>query len=446
MKEIKQILKNKWFKFAFAAIIYILWVIWVQNWWWLLGLVIIYDIYISKKVKWAFWKKKYEKGEKRNVWLDWLDAAIFALIAATLIRIFFIEAYVIPSSSMEKSLLVGDYLFVSKVSYGPKMPNTPLSLPLVHNQINLFGKQIKPYSELIKWDYKRIKGLGNIKRNDVVVFNFPNGDTVIKQFPNDDYYGAVRAIGRERIMQLYDIVVRPVDKKDNYVKRCVGVPGDSLEVRNGMVYINGQQENPVPGMQFNYDVKTTGADINPLILDNIGVAKDDRKFNGSIPGYDGMPLTAEMYKQIEQLGNVSSVIRNNRLGHINIFPHDTVHYKWSENNYGPIWVPQKGATVNLTVDNLPLYNRIISVYEGNSLSVNGNVIYINNEPATSYTFKMDYYFMMGDNRNNSLDSRFWGFVPEDHVVGKALFIWFSSDKDKSFPKNIRWKRLFSGIK
>ncbi|MDR1054633.1 MAG: signal peptidase I [Prevotellaceae bacterium] len=449
MEKVKQIIKNKWFKFSVAAIFYLAWVIWLQSWWWLLGLIVIFDIYITKKVKWAFWKKRYKEGEKRNTWLDWLDAAIFALIAATFIRIFFIEAYVIPTPSMEKSLLVGDYLFVSKIAYGPKMPNTPLSLPLVHNQISLFGKQLKPYSELIKSDYKRIKGFGHVKRNDIVVFNFPNGDTVIKQMPNEDYHRQVRFYGRERILQTQDIIVRPVDKKDNYVKRCVGLPDDSLEVRHGVVHINGQAENPVPGIQYRYKVATKGTEINSLIMDKIGVSLVDRDYDSYSSSYPELPLTAEMDKQIEALGNVISVTRNETPAEsgspLVIFPFDK-RYAWSEDNFGPLWIPRKGATINLTVDNLPLYARIITAYENNNLRVQDSTIYINEQPVVSYTFKMDYYFMMGDNRNNSADSRFWGFVPEDHIVGKASFTWFSSDKDKSFPKNIRWNRMFKRIK
>ena len=450
MEKFREILRNKWFKFSVVAFLFILWVIWLQNFWWLIGVIIIFDLYITKKVKWAFWKKNYKKGEKHNTWLDWLDAIIFALIAATFIRTFFIEAYVIPTPSMEKSLLVGDYLFVSKVSYGPKMPNTPLSLPLVHNQISLFGKQTKPYSELIKWDYKRVKGLGPIKHNDVVVFNFPHGDTIIKQMPNDDYYRQVRANGREQVLRTYDIIARPVDKKDNYVKRCVGLPGDSIEVRHGVVYVDGQAEESIDGLQYRYSIKTKGSEINPLVLDKIGVSKDDREYFGApVYVYPYMPLTAEMLKQIEVLGNVESVTRLENPADKGdtrfIFPFDR-RYQWSEDNYGPIWIPEKGATVSLTLNNLPLYHRVITAYEHNDLEVKDDVIYINGQVATSYTFKMDYFFMMGDNRNNSLDSRFWGFVPEDHIVGKASFIWFSSDKDKSFPKNIRLSRMFRIIK
>lgn len=453
MEQLKLIFKNKWFKFTTIAILYLLWVIWIQSWWWLLGLIIIFDSYITKKVKWAFWKKKYKEGEKRNVWLDWLDAAIFALVAATFIRIFFIEAYVIPTPSMEKSLLVGDYLFVSKVAYGPKMPNTPLSIPLVHNQMTLFGKDIKPYSELIKCKYKRIKGFGTVQRNDVVVFNFPHGDTVVKQIPNPDYYEQVRLYGeREYIQKTYDIIVRPVDKKDNYVKRCIAISGDTLEVRHGVVHINGQPEEHIAGMQYKYTVVTKGTEINPLILEKMGISLDDRRsgaYNPSLSAYLELPLTDEMVKQIQNLGNVISVTRNETPAengnYKKLFPFDK-RFVWSEDNYGPLWIPKKGATINITLENLPLYQRIITAYEHNTLDIKGENIYINGEVATSYTFQMDYYFMMGDNRNSSLDSRYWGFVPEDHIVGKASFVWFSSDKDKSFPKNIRWGRMFRSIK
>lgn len=444
MEKIKNILKNRYFLFALSTSIFILWVIWVGNYWLLLGIPIFVDYHITRKVNWTFWKKRGVK--KQTALVEWVDALIFAVVAATLIRMFFIEAYTIPTSSMEKSLLVGDYLFVSKVSYGPKLPNTPLSFPFAHHTLPL-TKNTKSYLEWIKRPYKRLAGFGDIKRDDVVVFNFPEGDTVIVQHQERSYYSVVREIGRERVHRDYDIVVRPVDKRENYIKRCVAVAGDTLSISRGQVFINGQKQETIDDMQYNYIIRTNGTSINSKILDDLKIAKADRFFNPAGGIYE-MPLTSEAYDRIRQLNNVHSVLKHENTNPTMmtkaIFPHSP-NYPWTEDNFGPLWIPKKGVTIDIDINNLPLYERIIDQYEGNLLAVKDSVIYINDEPATSYTFKMDYYFMMGDNRHNSADSRFWGFVPEDHVVGKASFIWLSLDTDKRFPANIRWNRVFRGI-
>ncbi|MDX9771522.1 MAG: signal peptidase I [Tenuifilaceae bacterium] len=444
MEKIKNILKNRYFLFALSTSIFILWVIWVGNYWLLLGIPIFVDYHITRNVNWTFWKKRGVK--KQTALVEWVDALIFAVVAATLIRMFFIEAYTIPTSSMEKSLLVGDYLFVSKVSYGPKLPNTPLSFPFAHHTLPL-TKNTKSYLEWIKRPYKRLAGFGDIKRDDVVVFNFPEGDTVIVQHQERSYYSVVREIGRERVHRDYDIVVRPVDKRENYIKRCVAIAGDTLSISRGQVFINGQKQETIDDMQYNYIIRTNGTSINSKILDDLKIAKADRFFNPAGGIYE-MPLTSEAYDRIRQLNNVHSVLKHENTNPTMmtkaIFPHSP-NYPWTEDNFGPLWIPKKGVTIDIDINNLPLYERIIDQYEGNLLAVKDSVIYINDEPATSYTFKMDYYFMMGDNRHNSADSRFWGFVPEDHVVGKASFIWLSLDTDKRFPANIRWNRVFRGI-
>lgn len=444
MEKIKNILKNRYFLFALSTSIFILWVIWVGNYWLLLGIPIFVDYHITRKVNWTFWKKRGVK--KQTALVEWVDALIFAVVAATLIRMFFIEAYTIPTSSMEKSLLVGDYLFVSKVSYGPKLPNTPLSFPFAHHTLPL-TKNTKSYLEWIKRPYKRLAGFGDIKRDDVVVFNFPEGDTVIVQHQERSYYSVVREIGRERVHRDYDIVVRPVDKRENYIKRCVAIAGDTLSISRGQVFINGQKQETIDDMQYNYIIRTNGTSINSKILDDLKIAKADRFFSPAGGIYE-MPLTSEAYDRIRQLNNVHSVLKHENTNPTMmtkaIFPHSP-NYPWTEDNFGPLWIPKKGVTIDIDINNLPLYERIIDQYEGNLLAVKDSVIYINDEPATSYTFKMDYYFMMGDNRHNSADSRFWGFVPEDHVVGKASFIWLSLDTDKRFPANIRWNRVFRGI-
>ncbi|MBQ6870771.1 MAG: S26 family signal peptidase [Bacteroidales bacterium] len=442
-------LHNKWFKFSLWGGLYLLWVIWLGNYWWLLGLAVIFDLYITKKVKWAFWRKRPEKGGKSNGWLEWLDALIFALVAATFIRMFFIEAYTIPTGSMEKTLLVGDYLFVSKVAYGPRVPETPVSFPLVHNVMPITGGE--SYSEIIKNDYRRLKGFSNVKRDDIVVFGFPHGDTVLKALPQDDYYQLVRMNdnNREYTQKMYGpVIVRPNDKKDNYVKRCVAVAGDTLSVVNGNVVVNGVPQPEFEGLQSTYTVYTNGSAINPKILKEIGLTPQEVYFDPSLPGYPDMTLTKSELAKVKDLAVVAEIREN-----IDVYPPDypdspillfpfTENFEWTRDNYGPIWVPAKGATVELTLENLPLYQRIISAYEKNSLEVKDGEIYINGEKSDSYTFKQDYYFMMGDNRHHSLDSRYWGFVPEDHIVGKPAMLWFSTDKYESFPSNIRWNRLF----
>ncbi len=446
----KQLLHNKWFKFGFWALLYILWVIWLNNYWWLFGLIVIFDLNITQKVKWAFWKKKYKEGEKHNVWLEWLDAIIFAVIVVSFINIFFIQAYMIPTSSMEKTLMTGDHLFVSKVAYGPKMPQRPISFPFVHNTMPVVGG--KSYSNLIKCDYKRIAGFSDVQRDDKVVFSFPHGDTVLTAFPTDDYYTHVRIEGREYTQRTYGpIIVRPTDKMDNYVKRCVAIAGDTLQVIDGQVYVNGVPQEKYPGIQSTYTVVTNGTKINPKLLEDFNLNENEFWYDSTLPGYPEFPMNQNLADAISKFANVVKVTENIDVyppdypdSHLMLFPF-TDYFKWTRDNYGPIYIPAKGVTTQLNINNLPLYSRIISTYENNKLEVKGVDIYINDTLQTSYTFKQDYYFMMGDNRHNSLDSRYWGFVPEDHIVGKPRFIWFSSDKTKSFPKNIRWNRLFKFI-
>lgn len=444
----KELLSNKWVKFGTVAVLYTLWVIWLGSYIWLLGLGVIFDIYISKKVHWAFWKKKNPPNGKQTKLVEWIDAIIFAVIAATFIRMFFIEAYTIPTSSMEKSLLVGDYLFVSKTAYGPKTPNTPLSFPFVHNTLPL-TKTKKSYVEWIKLPYKRLKGFTHIKNDDVVVFHFPEGDTVALNQSASSYYQLTRMYGRPRVWSdkrnFGEIVARPVDKRENYIKRCVAIPGDIIKMEQGQLFVNGKPQKQIPGMQHEYTVLTNGTALNPKALERLNIAEADRGIVSSAQYI--FPLTEDMATQLKSFSNVTSIekiIQPEGKWDPAIFPHSE-DFPWNVDNFGPITIPKKGETVELTVKNLPFYERIIDVYENNDLKVENGVIKINGEAAGSYTFKMDYYWMMGDNRHNSADSRYWGFVPEDHVVGKAKFIWLSLDKDKSFPANIRIKRMFRGI-
>ena len=436
----KEIIQNKWVKLGFWSVLYIAWVIWLGNFWWLLGLGIIFDLFITKKVKWLFWKKEYAPGEKHNVWLDWLDAIIFAVVVVTFINIFFFQAFKIPSSSMESTLYTGDHLFVSKLTYGPRVPQTPLTIPFTHNQI--FGRE--SYSTLIQNKYRRLKGFREVERGDIVVFGFPNGDTVLTRRPADDYYAWVRAMGREETIRLYGpVIVRPTDKKDHYVKRCVAIAGDTLEVKEGLVYVNGEKEEDVPGRQLTYQVTTSGSRINSLKLEEIGLNLSELYFDSRLPGYPMMPLTEEMLEKVKEIKTVVDIKSNVEKYPLSgqdsaIFPYTE---RWTCDYFGPVWIPAKGATVELDTENLPLYERIIRDYEHNTLQVKDETILINGEVATTYTFQQDYYFMMGDNRHNSLDSRYWGFVPEDHIVGTPSIIWLSTDASKSFPKSIRWKRF-----
>ncbi|MBR5071936.1 MAG: signal peptidase I [Bacteroidales bacterium] len=403
-------------------------------------------MFITKKVKWTFWKKDYKEGEKHNVWLDWLDAIIFAVIFVTFINIFFFQAFKIPSSSMESTLYTGDHLFVSKLAYGPRVPETPLTIPFTHNVI--FGKE--SYSTLIHNKYRRLKGFGQVKRGDAVVFGFPNGDTVLKKATVEDYHALVRANGRELVeSRLGPIIVRPTDKKDHYVKRCVALPGDTLTVREGLVYINSVQQEVYPGIQLSYRVVTNGQRINSKVLEKLGLNIGELYYDPSLPGYPEMPLTAAMLEKVKDMPGVVSAEPNIETypsaDAYGIFPFSP-DYRWTRDWFGPLWIPKKGETVELDTDNLPLYERIITAYEKNDLKVNDEgMIFINGQEVYSYTFQQDYYFMMGDNRHNSLDSRYWGFVPEDHIVGRPSVIWLSTNRDAKFPKNIRWRRFLKFV-
>ncbi len=396
----------------------------------------------------AFWKTKAAGTEtvvkkKKPVWREWLDAALFAIVAATLIRTFFFEAYTIPTGSMEGTMLVNDYLFVSKLAYGPRVPMTPLAVPLVHNTMPITGG--KSYSESVKGGYHRWWGFGKVERNDVVVFNYPAGDTVLLENPESgDYYREVRMYGRENVMSRYTIISRPVDKEENYIKRCVAVPGDVLEIKNGRIAINGEPNQLYPHSKLNYLVKTNGK--VPLMADEI---EQPYPIGGGQYIYN---LANDQVEAARKAPNVVSVdlYLNCPAGASPkdpgewVFPHDTANFKWNRDNYGPMTVPKKGATVALTPQNIALYRRIIRNYEGNTLDEQNGKILINGKEASSYTFKMDYYWMMGDNRHNSLDSRYWGFVPEDHIVGKAWFVWLSYGEGGMF-KDMRWRRLLHGI-
>ena len=420
MKKLKEIL-GKFFTIVAFIIFTIAWSLFVYvlegEWLYFIPLI-VGDVLFWETLNYKFWKKREKKAKKKKSEVrSWIDAIGFAVIAATILRTFLIEAYTIPTSSMEKSMLIGDFLFVSKVAYGPRVPMTPIAFPLVHHTMPIGNG--KSYTEAVKLPYHRMKGLGEIERNDCVVFNWP-----------------AETLGR------------PVDKKENYVKRCVGVPGDKIELIDAQLMVNDAPQEEPEGMkkQWHYNVSTKGNGLNPNILyekydiTEGGYGRNKNEYN--------LTLTNESRDAIQNFTNVTSVKRQYEKGGIYadyIFPHDK-NFKWNVDNFGPITVPAAGETVSITTENLSIYKDIIERYENNKLEVVAGEIYINDKVATTYTFAMDYFWMMGDNRHNSADSRFWGFVPENHIVGKALFVWMSWDKNAKGLNKIRWNRLFSSVK
>ena len=394
---------------------------------------------------------------------EWADAIVFAVVAATLIRIFVAEAYMIPTPSMEKTLLVGDFLFVSKFHYGARVPNTPLAMPFVHHTIPVFNS--KSYVEWIKLPYKTLPGFEKVKRNDMVVFNFPAGDTVVLENQGPSYYDLVRSLAYQahvdyttaRQMMWNDegqhIAARPVDKRENYIKRCVGIPGDKLEVKDGILFINDQPAYVPENLYTPYTIKLKdGAALSAEIASNLQMDNISNRFNGMPPNHYVALMTKKNAEALKALGLTEIVTpfyyaAGNLMEPIaNIFPNDIARYHWNVDNFGPVYLPKRGTTVPLNDSLYPQYDRAIRVYENNSVEKKDGKYYVNGKQADSYTFKMDYYWMMGDNRHNSQDSRYWGFVPEDHIVGKAWFIWMSLDSNAgSIFEKIRWSRMFTSI-
>jgi signal peptidase I len=381
---------------------------------------------------------------KKSVYREWIDAIAFAVVAATLIRSFVFEAYTIPTSSMEKTLLVNDFLFVSKSAYGPRIPNTPLAMPFMHHTIP--GLNTKSYLEWIHIPYTRWFA-SPVKRNDAVVFNFPAGDTLTKEYDSAiPYYDILREAkgNREAVWEQFHITTRPVDKRENYIKRCVAVAGDTIVIREGILYVNGQPAYVSP-TSATYDTVRTSTAWDEAMLTEAGLRLNQREEQES--SYDFQPLGKNLYKINLTLGereiikklpgfvSTSREILTNQT-----LPYDASIAPWTPDNFGPLWIPKKGASIQLNKFNMAIYERAIRVYEGNELEQRDGKIFINGKEATAYTFKMDYYWMMGDNRHKSQDSRYWGFVPEDHVVGKASLIWFS------WGGGPRWKRMFTMIK
>lgn len=465
----------QWGKFIAVTLCYLLFLFWVGSWWGLIVVPFIYDVYISKKIKWQWWKDA--EGPTRFI-MGWVDALVFALVAVYFINLFFFQNFVIPSSSLEKSLLTGDYLFVSKVSYGPRIPETPLSMPLTQHTLPIINT--KSYMEWPHWDYRRVKGLGHVKLNDIVVFNYPAGDTLCSAdaYKDQDYYAlcsyigksllasqgmeqpdlkamnpvaqrdyleSVMAMGRKYMkdnpVEYGEIITRPTDRRENYVKRCVGLPGQTLQIKNRIVYLNGKANKEPDNVQYSYYVKLKGQ-MPTELMDELGISNEDM---ASLNQYGYLPLTQKAAKKLAARKDIVADIRLNTDAQTGDLYPLNAYTGWTRDNYGPVWIPKKGATVKLNMKNIAVYERPIRAYEHNDLKVKDGQIYINGRLTHSYTFKMDYYWMMGDNRHNSADSRYWGFVPEDHIVGKPIFIWWSHNPDHPGFSGIRWSRLFNFV-
>ena len=476
-RKAKLNMKVQWAKFIVVLALYLLFLYWVKSWLGLIVVPFIYDVYISKKINWQWWKDA--EGPIRFV-MSWVDAIIFALVAVYFINLFFFQNYVIPSSSLEKSLLRGDYLFVSKLSYGPRIPQTPLTMPLTQHTLPIFNT--KSYLEWPHWDYRRVKGFGKVELNDIVVFNYPAGDSVmmadqyqaqdyyqasfaygIKNMPGGvipdslspqqqwDYYHDVLALGgrviKDNPQEFGVLSSRPTDRRENYVKRCVGLPGQTLQIKNKIVYLDGKANKEPDNVQYTYFVKLKNLISLPEdLMVQLGITREDA-LSMSNNGNMIMPMThfaaKELAKHTDIVEYVREVKDEDNMDMGKTYP-VTANTGWTRDNYGPIWIPAKGQSVKLTLSNLAVYERPIRVYEDNQLEVKDGKIFINGKQTDEYTFKMDYYWMMGDNRHNSLDSRYWGFVPEDHVVGKPIFIWLSINPE-DIGQKIRWGRLFNMV-
>lgn len=452
-ERIEATTRGGWIRAGIWSALYIAFVIWVAwgDWaslGWLVLLPLIVDAFTTKYINYSWWRKYKESKPWLYTVLSWVDAIVFALVAVYFINLYIFQNYQIPSSSLEKTLRVGDFLYVSKMAYGARVPQTPLSMPLVqHTMPNWLGGG-KSYLDKPHWEYKRLKGWTSPLKGDIVVFNFPAGDTVCTRMQNPDYYTLRYAYGETFIRQrkdiFGDIVTRPVDRRENYVKRCVGTPGDSLRIINNVVYTKlkiknsklkisdaeWQREPEREGLQLNYFVQTDGHIFGAKYLDKLGISMADRIQIDATTWH--FPLTQAMKEDLEKNPHVVSVMvePSDRGGHV----YPLGHNEWTRDNYGPIYIPRKGDKILITEENYWLYKRIAEAYEFQPMRI-----------GEEYTFAMDYYWMMGDNRHNSADSRYWGFVPEDHIVGKPIFIWWSSDPDRKGLGGIRWNRLFNWV-
>ena len=452
--------RGGWIRAGIWGALYVAFVIWVAwgDWkslGWLVLLPFIVDAFTTKYINYSWWRKykpeeskgayghsdKCQKSKAGNAFLytlfSWIDAIVFALVAVYFINLYIFQNYQIPSSSLEKSLRVGDFLYVSKMAYGARVPQTPLSMPLVQHTMPEWLGGGKSYLDWPHWEYKRLKGWTSPKKGDIVVFNFPAGDTVCTKMQNPDYYTLKYAYGEQLIKSRKDvfgeIVTRPVDRRENYVKRCVGEPGDSLRIIDNVVFTKPsavscqpsewQREPEREGLQLNYLVRTDGHIFSGKYLEKIGISVADRV---QIDPYTWhFPLTEEMKKELEKNDHVAAIIVEPEERGGAVYP--LGHNEWTRDNYGPIYIPRKGDKILITEENYWMYKRIAEAYEFKPMKI-----------GEEYEFAMDYYWMQGDNRHNSADSRYWGFVPEDHIVGRPVFIWLSIDKDNH---SIRFSRI-----
>lgn len=467
LKRINEVKKTRWIRFGIVALIFLAWVAWMGSWWLSLFLILLFDIYITGYIPFTWWKKS-KNGAVRTV-MSWVDAIVYALILVYFVFGFVGQNYQIPSSSLEKTLLTGDYLFVNKMTYGPRVPMTPVNFPLVHNRFPEWLGGGKSYLESPSVEYRRLKGFRNVEAGDIVVFNFPAGDTVVVNSQSTfDYYQMQQMFKDGFSLGFHPATAEkeyyPVDRRENYVKRCVGLPGQRLKIVDGVIYIDGKPQKAPENVQFNYIVKTKGNIITESDWDDLGVSQSDRFMlspasegtllyymllnNGltstdvaSRPHYM-VPLTATMVEKLNSRNDIEYVKVASPAEIMGRMYPFAISEDWDRANYGGengILIPKKGLTIPVDETAWAIYERPIRVYENNpTATFRDGKLYIDGKPTDTYTFRMDYYFMMGDNRDNSLDSRYWGFVPEDHIVGTPWRVLISFDNDKG---GVRWNRI-----
>ena len=445
--RIAETTRGGWIRAGIWSALYVAFIIWVAwgDWkslGWLVLLPLIVDMFTTRYINYSWWKKYKDTKPVLYTVCSWVDAIVFALVAVYFINLYIFQNYQIPSSSLEKSLRVGDFLYVSKMAYGARVPQTPLSMPLVQHTMPDWLGGGKSYLDKPHWGYKRLAGWTSPKKGDIVVFNFPTGDTVCTKMQNPDYYTLCYYYGESMVKHrkdvFGDIIVRPVDRRENYVKRCVGEPGDSLKIVDNTIFTKGYglqvtgdgwtQEPFREGVQLNYFVQTDGHMFGAKYLEKIGISVADRVQIDAQTWH--FPLTKVMKEEIEKNPHVLAVIVEPEERGGAVYP--LGHNEWTRDNYGPIYIPRKGDKILITEDNYWIYKRIADAYEFRPIRI-----------GEEYEFQMDYYWMQGDNRHNSADSRYWGFVPEDHIVGRPVFIWLSVDKDKH---SFRFDRLGRGAK